>query len=298
MFFTQEDYKKIEQWLLANSRKDTDFISAVSPLDGKETIVLVQNNKNVNASVRNFVNQLFLLGVSDFLNITDKYNESYISLAQARELIPSGSRKTGQVITFLDEGGHWRMYQFQGQSINQWNTLSLWVDLIALLTGSVVIDSDDIITEVNEANQIKLKFADKIYNISNYSGLGRVYLKKNIVEVEDSITHNTITVNLLQQSMISRENTIYVIQYDYNLNGQSIVIPEGSVLIFEGGSIEGGTIQLTDTKIILIGGDISAHVTATITGTYAEGQVLYDKILKKCKLWNGTVWVNLDGTNL
>ena len=131
MFFTQEDYKKIEQWLLANSRKDTDFISAVSPLDGKETIVLVQNNKNVNASVRDFVNQLFLLGVSDFLNITDKYNESYISLAQARELIPSGSRKTGQVITFLDEGGHWRMYQFQGQSINQWNTLSLWVDLIA-----------------------------------------------------------------------------------------------------------------------------------------------------------------------
>ena len=52
MFFTQEDYKKIEQWLLANSRKDTDFVGAATPLKGNETVVLVQNGKNVKTSVK------------------------------------------------------------------------------------------------------------------------------------------------------------------------------------------------------------------------------------------------------
>lgn len=130
MFFTQEDYRKIEKWLLANSRKDTDFAGAATPLKGNETVVLVQNGKNVKASVKDVVEQLFLLGVSDFVNITDKYGESYISLSQAIELIPYRSRKIGQVVTFLDDTGKWAMYQFQGLRKNQWNTLSLWVDLI------------------------------------------------------------------------------------------------------------------------------------------------------------------------
>lgn len=43
MFFTQEDYRKIEKWLLTNSRKDTDFAGAATPLKGNETVVLVQN---------------------------------------------------------------------------------------------------------------------------------------------------------------------------------------------------------------------------------------------------------------
>lgn len=243
MFFTQEDYRKIEKWLLANSRKDTDFVGAATPLKGNETVVLVQNGKNVKASVKDVVEQLFLLGVSDFVNITDKYNESYISLSQAIELIPYRSRKVGQVVTFLDDTGKWSMYQFQGLRKNQWNTLSLWVDLIDLMKGMTVVDSEDIVTEVNSANQTSLKFANKTYNEADYSGLGRVYLRKNIVDVEDPVTGNVVTMNWLNQSMISKENTIYIIQYDYNLNKQTITIPSGCVLQFEGGSINNGTIN-------------------------------------------------------
>ena len=88
MFFTQEDYRKIEKWLTAKSRKDTDFVGAATPLKGNETVVLVQDGKNVKTSVKDIVDQFFLLGVSDFLNITDKYGESYISLTQAIQLIP------------------------------------------------------------------------------------------------------------------------------------------------------------------------------------------------------------------
>lgn len=47
-----------------------------------------------------------------------------------------------------------------------------------------------------------------------------------------------------------------------------------------------------------LGIDITKYITASISGTYAEGQVLYDSSLKKMKLYNGTEWVNLDGTAL
>ena len=250
MFFTQEDYRKIEKWLLANSRKDTEFAGAATPLKGNETVVLVQNGKNVKASVKDVVEQLFLLGVSDFVNITDKYGESYISLSQAIELIPYRSRKIGQVVTFLDDTGKWAMFQFQGTRKNQWGTLSFWVDLIDLMTGITIIDSEDIVTGTNSANQVSLKFADKVYNTADYSGLGRIYLRKNIVKVEDPVTGNTITMNLLQQSMISKENTIYILQYDYNLNKQTLSVPSGSVLVFEGGSISTGTLSGNNTIII------------------------------------------------
>ena len=129
MFFTQEDYRKIEKWLLANSVKDTEFAGASLPLKGNETVAFVQDGKNVNVFLKDLIEQIFLLGVSDFLNVTDKYGESRISLTQAIQLIPYKSRKIGQVITFLDEDGEWKLFQFQGERVNQWNNATLWVDL-------------------------------------------------------------------------------------------------------------------------------------------------------------------------
>lgn len=264
MFFTQEDYRKIEKWLLANSRKDTGFVGAATPLKGNETVVLVQDGKNVKTSVKDIVDQFFLLGVSDFLNITDKYGESYISLTQAIQLIPFRSRKIGQVITFIDEFGNWAIYQFQGKALNQWNNITLWIDLLAKLSGIPIIDSEDITTKENGAKQVSLYLADKQYNEADYSGLGRIYLRKSIYAVVDPSTDKVINVNLLTQSMLAKENTTYIIQYDYNLNKQTISIPEGSVLLFEGGSIDNGTINCNGTTIV---DKFSGN--ATIVGTYS-----------------------------
>jgi parallel beta-helix repeat protein len=242
MFFTQEDYRKIEKWLLANSVKDTEFAGAATPLKGNEILAIVQNGQNMKVSLKDFIDQLFLLGVSDFVNITDKYGESYLTLSQAIQLIPFRSRKIGQVITFLDEDGEWKLSQFQGERVNQWNNATLWVDLIERIQGISIIDSEDITATVDNLNQTSLTFADKNYNTTDYSGLGRVYLRKNIVDIEDLVTGNVVTINWLNQSMISKENTIYIIQYDYNLNGQTITIPNGCVLLFEGGSISNGNL--------------------------------------------------------
>lgn len=234
MFFTQEDFRKIEDYIKRKSIKDTQFDEAITPLDGEEEIAFVQNGKNVKAHVKDIVEQLFLLGVSDFVNVTDKYNQSYINLKEAIDLIPFLSRKKGQVITFINKEGDWVVYQFKGYNTLQWNNTTLWVNLFeSIYINSIFPDEEDLTkTDKDEQGNVRLKFKDKVYDPENFSGLGRVYLRKNIMEGK----------NVLLQEMISEPNTIYHIQYDYDLNGETITIPEGCILQFNGGSINNGYI--------------------------------------------------------
>lgn len=95
-------------------------------------------------------------------------------------------------------------------------------------------DEEDL-TSIND----KLKLKDKAYSPAEFSGLGRAYLRKNI----------TGNKNILTQDMINTGNTIYIIQYDYDLNGSSINIPDNCVLKFEGGSLSNGSINFNSTYI-------------------------------------------------
>lgn len=125
MFFTQDDYKKIQQWLIKNSVKDTEFNEANIPLNGEETITIVQGNQNKKVFLKDFISQIFNLGVPDFINVSEEYDNYNISLEEAIKLIPSRARKRGQVITFLNNVNHWNIYQFVG-ALNQWNILDQW----------------------------------------------------------------------------------------------------------------------------------------------------------------------------
>ena len=125
MFFTQDDYKKIQQWLIKNSVKDTEFNEANIPLNGEETITIVQGNQNKKVFLKDFISQVFNLGVPDFINVSEEYDNYNISLEEAIKLIPSRARKRGQVITFLNNVNHWNIYQFVG-ALNQWNILDQW----------------------------------------------------------------------------------------------------------------------------------------------------------------------------
>ena len=74
------------------------------------------------------------------------------------------------------------------------------------------------------------------------SGMHRIVLEKNMVN----------GVNLLTQSMLSMENTIYVISDDFDLNRNltgDVTIPSNCILQFEGGSISNGTLIGQDTEI-------------------------------------------------
>lgn len=93
-------------------------------------------------------------------------------------------------------------------------------------------------------------------------------------------------------------NYLLKIVGNVDLGGTNVTLPTGCVLDFQGGTIVNGTITFNNTLVVNSRGDISSVITATIAGTYKAGQVLYDRTLLKMKLWNGTSWVNLDGTAL
>ena len=50
-------------------------------------------------------------------------------------------------------------------------------------------------------------------------------------------------------SQIKAENTIYKVSDNFNLKGAELVMPKNCVLMFDGGSIENGTINFTDTEL-------------------------------------------------
>lgn len=96
-------------------------------------------------------------------------------------------------------------------------------------------DEEDITVSENQT----LKLKDKEYAPKDYSGMGRVYLRKHYVN----------GVNTLSQHMMRKPNTIYIIQYDYCLAGQTIEVPENCVLDFQGGSLRDGILQGNNTII-------------------------------------------------
>lgn len=300
MFFTQDDYKKIQQWLTKNSVKDTEFNEANIPFNGEETITIVQGNQNKKVFLKDLIAQVFNLGISDFVNITDKYDAPNISLEEAIRLIPSRARKEGQVITFLDMEDHWNIYQFKG-ALNQWNVLDTWKELFDLeesIIETLLPDEEDLTKSItDEEGNSYLSLKNRDYNPKNFSGLGRVILRKNIVEIEDPI-YDRVKKNILYQDMFTQSNTIYEIRYDFDLNGGEITIPEGCVLDFQGGKITNGTINLQATQIIPNSCVMSDYITAAIKGTYRRGQSIFDTTLKKPIWWIGEKWVDATGADI
>ena len=110
-----------------------------------------------------------------------------------------------------------------------------------------------------------LKFKDKEYNPAGFSGLGRCFLRRNMVGSR----------NVLTQGMISKENTIYIVQYDYDLDAATIAIPSNCILQFDGGSIDNGTLKGNSTKIQsdlvrIFGDNIAFSGTFNVANVYAE----------------------------
>ena len=116
-------------------------------------------------------------------------------------------------------------------------------------------DEEDL-TSYNNGEEDVLRFKDKAYTPLTYSGLGRKYLRKNIVN----------GANILTSAMVADANTVYHIQYDYDLGGATITMPAGATLKFEGGSLKNGTIEGNGTSIIA--GNVKIFDTITFSGTF------------------------------
>lgn len=156
---------------------------------------------------------------------------------------------------------------------------------------AVPADEEDI-TEQNGT----LQLANKTYDKQSFSGLGRVYLRKNIVGNK----------NVLTQAMINKANTIYVIQYDYDLKEASINIPENCVLQFDGGSLSNGTIIGNKTKvinlnvdrIILSGTWFDSGITSNRPTNVLVGFQYFDTTVNKPIFWDGSKWIDATGATV
>lgn len=154
MFFTQEDYRKIEKWLLANSRKDTEFVEAATPLQGNETVVFVQNGKNRKIKSREFIE-----GTVSLLNLQ---GYSYIGVASPSTVpIQSGN----DVFYLATEKGD---YTHFGESITLDGTLlgvlkgkdKSWT----LETVNIRLDAYDIAVEANSIAKSNAKALQEVFN--------------------------------------------------------------------------------------------------------------------------------------
>ena len=91
-------------------------------------------------------------------------------------------------------------------------------------------DDEDLVSVDKGENLSVLKFADRAYNPGIYVGMGYKILRRNIIDGK----------NILTQDMINQSYTIYVVQYDFDLDGAQITIPENCILKFDGGSLSNG----------------------------------------------------------
>ena len=98
-------------------------------------------------------------------------------------------------------------------------------------------DDEDLVSVDKGESLSVLKFADRAYNPGIYVGMGYKILRRNIMDGK----------NILTQDMVNQPHTIYVVQYDFDLDGATIKIPEGCILDFQGGSIVNGKV-FSDNK--------------------------------------------------
>lgn len=244
MYFTQEDYRKIEAWLKSRAVKDSEFMQA-SPLNGKEWVAILQDGHNKKVRLKTLLDQHSMLySDRDLINVTKTYDLDIMSFEEAIQYIPEYKRYGGLIITFMDEMGYWQYWQFvpynkcEDITEEEWNDRANWK---TLENDSIRADDEDTFEFFNKKlSRTEIKFKDKKYEPLICSGLGRKYLRKRI---EFSCNSGEEALCVLKQEDFPDANTIYIIQYDYTLNGETINVPEGCVLWFQGGRLKNGTLN-------------------------------------------------------
>ena len=166
MFFTQEDYLKIEKWLKTRAIKDSQFdiVDSIDGITDYDYFVFLQNGENKKIKVSNL-----LSGISDYINVTKKFNREQFTFSEAIDCIPSEERKGGMTITYKNRENQWEIYQYRGTSLldSEWNNRDNWV----------YVGEDIIVQELGDkANKtISQKILTDKYN----------YLDKKIIDTND-----------------------------------------------------------------------------------------------------------------
>lgn len=154
-------------------------------------------------------------------------------------------------------------------------------------------DEEDIYSKDN-----LLKFKDRKVDDSNFQSKGYIILRKNLTKANGKVK------NILTQDMINQDNTIYEIRYDFEAI-DNIQFKPNSIVLFNGGSFNSDRVTcnhyygVINNRFVMTGLNTKGNTNSRpVLSADDEGYEYYDTILKKKILWNGTAWVNVDGTQL
>lgn len=253
-------------------------------------------------------------GNNNLIDIFKCYNHIYVTYANnvssTRLLVPEFLRKYGLWISYEKDG---KLYTeaFLGSNVDakdeyKWTADSNWEYVPDLqyiesassripkqailpehLSNSILemisnagakitnlVDEEDL-TET-ECHVIKLK--DRKYNKALASGLGYKILRKNWVNGK----------NILTQDMVNEPNTIYIIQYDYIIDGY-ITLKENSYVDYKGGSIiiERGSFTYANNIPI----DVNVYNPLYKDFKYSNNDIIINKKIPVHKEKTGTLIV-------
>ena len=124
-----------------------------------------------------------------------------------------------------------------------------------------------------------LKFKDRQVNPAEHTGKGY-----KILRLDDP---NCPTGKYIESTDFLNSDTIYEIRYDFDLNNNSITIPENCVLHFKGGSFSNGTIIGNNT--VIIGYSTASFNNVVFQGTFNTDALSID--------WNESDKINATVTD-
>lgn len=132
----------------------------------------------------------------------------------------------------------------------------------------------------DERPRLNVIYVNKIDDIKYY------FNNEDLVQVKNNIYLHYKSV--LTQDMLNEENTRYIIRYAFDLNSKNITMPSGCELVFEGGIIENGTIDLNKCKLTGMVGEETEYLPNVTCSNWAIGQIEYRN--GKICYWNGNEW--------
>jgi len=182
------------------------------------------------------VNNLLLFRATDFINISEKFDNREFTLTEAVSVVAPINRKAGAFITFIDSTTKdWAIYQFKGNSELEWLQLDLWNNVLQ------TIDNHFKGYFVNEA---ALKGEHPMPTIGDYAFVGTTYrnavIYKCITRWSWSVTSDTMSYIEIVPKGDFEEGVVYdklnMVFYEYDayisLNDNNTSLPTDSTKWF------------------------------------------------------------------
>lgn len=141
-------------------------------------------------------------------------------------------------------------------------------------------------------SEINKKLAESIEDVPNADEEDITVTTDNKLQLKDRDSSKGMGYKILRlpedgiltQEMINKSNTIYEIRYDFDLNGQTITIPDNCIIKFTGGSISNGKLGVNTTvsleqnkncfRNISFSGNIKSTLLASSFGDIITAQIL------------------------